>query len=528
MASSFRNCEKSEGFVEGFAEKLDECESMEGVVDRFSGLPDKIVHKVLSSLNVADLAQLMQVSHKCFDLCMTVPVLLVSNWKYTCDADSLNHYTHLVGNYLSNRCKEKKKVRRLNFIWNWAFVEEIEENKKRKRDATKKVKKEKVVLNSHVFRVHQFYSTTVSCCDAESLHLYLISPKCKPQELPAFFFDSGSDTKEITVRTNNCRLGFFIFPDPSSSKVEKLTLWSCVLDDTQLSRVVSMLPSLKSFWLHDCQGLSSLVLDSSSLERITIYNEKVVGLQHLRIYCDQLQTLSVYWFPHPDCRTAFMIHSKQLKEFVWHGFPLGYYYNENTVHLEKASIQLLLPNDDAPWDLSRTSVDLLEDLIDQLKVAKHVTFHSATMRFFYMEDCLLSPLSKIESLAIECCTLIDKQVPVVAFTLQELVDLKSLSIRSCVSREKVQKVLDRFAVSGLQGFDVEFWETKDLKFVHQLKKATIEAPCGNAVELVKYLLKHGRALETMNILCFPGMEESISEQIKEYATHSTTIVFSSM
>lgn len=84
--------------------------------------------------------------------------------------------------------------------------------------------------------------------------------------------------------------------------------------------------------------------------------------------------------------------------------------------------------------------------------------------------------------------------------------------------------------SGLQGFDVEFWETKDLKFVHQLKKATIEAParCRNAIEFVKYLLKHGKALETMNILCFPGMEASISEQVNEYATQSTTIIFSSI
>lgn len=169
-------------------------------------------------------------------------------------------------------------------------------------------------------------------------------------------------------------------------------------------------------------------MDSSSLEHLRIVNQKIVELQELRAYCDLLQTLVVHWYPHPGCRTAFMIRSKQLREFEWHGFPLGYYYALNSVPLEKASIQLLLPTKDGPWDLASISSDLLDDLIDQLKVAKHLTFRSYTMRIFHMEDCLLSPLSKIESLAIEYCALTDEQVPAFVFTLQDLVYLKSLSI----------------------------------------------------------------------------------------------------
>ncbi|GKV52625.1 hypothetical protein SLEP1_g59199 [Rubroshorea leprosula] len=83
-------------------------------------------------------------------------------------------------------------------------------------------------------------------------------------------------------------------------------------------------------------------------------------------------------------------------------------------------------------------------------------------------------------------------------------------------------------MEGLKGFNMEYWEAQGLKFVPQLQKATIEVHFGNGVELVKYLLKHAAALETLNTLCFPGMESSILEQIKEYKSQPTTVLFSSI
>lgn len=84
------------------------------------------------------------------------------------------------------------------------------------------------------------------------------------------------------------------------------------------------------------------------------------------------------------------------------------------------------------------------------------------------------------------------------------------------------------SMEELKGFNMEFWETQGLKFVPQLKTATIEVHLGNGVELVKYLLKHGRALETLDIRCFPDKESRILEEISGCKSQSTTVLFSSI
>lgn len=123
---------------------MNECGSMESGVGRFVDLPEKIMNKILCSLNAMDLAQPMLVSKQIYHLCMFVPVLWVNNCRYTCDADSLNSYMLSVGTYLSQRCKTRKNVRRLNMTWKWHFVEEETQNTKKRK------KKEKGVHNSQV------------------------------------------------------------------------------------------------------------------------------------------------------------------------------------------------------------------------------------------------------------------------------------------------------------------------------------------------------------------------------------------
>ncbi|GKV20856.1 hypothetical protein SLEP1_g30909 [Rubroshorea leprosula] len=347
----------------------------EPFVDRFSSLPDKIAHHILDFLDVVDLSQLMLVSKR---------------WK----------------------------------------------TKKRKRERVKK----KVDHNKELFyRVHEYFMKTVSCCDTESLHLGLMSPELKPQWLHPLFFDITNNLKELTVRTNNCSLGFFEISFETFPKLEKLTLLFSKLKDSEISWVVFHLPSLKALCLHCCTGLKKLILRS---------------------------------------KPAFGIVSSQLKEFVWHGLPLGYYFADRSVHLQNAETHLLLPTKRLQWELSDASTGLLDDVIDQLKMTKTVTFHANTIRIciFHMNDCLSSPLSKVENLAIAYCTLADTLVPPIAFFLQGMLDLKSLSITSRVPRKQVEEVVESFGPSmeGLKGFNMEYWEAQGLKFVPQLQKATIE------------------------------------------------------
>lgn len=347
--------------------------SVEVFVDRFSSLPVKIAYHILSFLDVVDLSQLILVSKRCEQLCMSVPVLWLDNSKHTSDVASLKRYMLLVDNFLSIRQRTGTKVCQFNFTWKWLrqFFEEIE--------TTGKGKRKRVHYNFELFsQVHQYFLRTVSCCGTESLNLSFISTELESQRLHPLFFDLTCNLKELTARTNNCSLGICDTMLCTSPKLEKLTLLSSKLNDTEISFMVYSLPSLKALCLHSCTELKKLALKSSSLEHLRIINENVVELEEIVIHCP-LQTLFVMWYPYRDASPAFRVVSSQLKDFVWHGLPLGYYFSLQSIHLQNAAVHLTMPTKRAPWELSQASTDLLDAVIDQLKTTKSLTFHGNTI-----------------------------------------------------------------------------------------------------------------------------------------------------
>ncbi|GKV34773.1 hypothetical protein SLEP1_g43118 [Rubroshorea leprosula] len=402
----------------------------------------------------------------------------------------------LVDNFLSIRQRTGTKVCQFNFTWKWLrqFFEEIE--------TTEKGKRKRMHYDFELFsQVHQYFLKTVSCCGTESLNLSFISTELEPQRLHPLFFDLTCNLKELTVHTNNCSLGICDTMLCTSPKLEKLTLLSSKLNDREIFFMVYCLPSLKSLCLHSCTGLKKLALKSSSLEHLRIINEKVVELEEIVIHCP-LQTQFVMWYPYPDASPAFRVVLSQLKEFVWHGFPLGYYFSLQSIHLQNASVHLVLPTKRALWELSQASMDLLDAVIDQLKTTKSLTCHGNAIwlrLLHFAATVLLVELSLLFICCHLCCFV---------FICCHLCNFDTTA-------PTVEKFVEEFGSSmeGSTGFNMEFWETQGLKFVPQLKTATIEVHLGNGVELVKYLLKHGRALETLDIQCFPGKESRILKEI---------------
>ncbi|XVF45323.1 hypothetical protein PTKIN_Ptkin02bG0196600 [Pterospermum kingtungense] len=76
----------------------------------------------------------------------------------------------------------------------------------------------------------------------------------------------------------------------------------------------------------------------------------------------------------------------------------------------------------------------------------------------------------------------------------------------------------------IYGFNVEYWETLELKFIYQLRKATIEVhgEKRNGMELLKYILKRARGLVYLTIVCAPSSASSILEYLRGFGSSFST------
>ena len=72
---------------------------------------------------------------------------------------------------------------------------------------------------------------------------------------------------------------------------------------------------------------------------------------------------------------------------------------------------------------------------------------------------------------------------------------------------------------------MEFWKQQKLAFVDCLKSIAIALYCGsNGFEFARYILKHARNLEWMDIFCDPDLYDEVME-LQDEMISSGTLIF---
>ncbi|XVE48914.1 hypothetical protein DITRI_Ditri01bG0040100 [Diplodiscus trichospermus] len=490
-----------------------------GMDDRFGALSEQLAYHILSFLNVDDLGRLMLVSRRCKSLCVSVPCLTVDNRNYTHNLISRQLFNNFVDKFLVLRANSGTKTRHFTLVWSFRGCR-CDLNKKRKKGDNSSDVEESLVYK---------WLLEVSGAGAERVSINMVSQEGRPNLFPSCVLWSES-VKDLTFCSNNCVWEFprsfdMLFP----SELESLTLQSARIPDKFFNDAVSELCSLKSLYLYGCSGLKGICILRSSLKQLKIINEKPVDLCHLDVSGLKLEKIFLTWYPADYSRTSFQITCPALQDFVWYGYPMTFYYSTGKwKHLQCAALYLTLPPGSEVASFSKHDVHYV---LPSLEKSKFLRLHAETIEVLFKLGHLTGELDAVRNLAIDYCILTDDQVPIVASFLKMVSCLETFYLTSSPTIVrgscKDQKLEVAVPLKGY-GFDVEYWERQELKFVDQLRKATVEVQGeeGNDVELVKYILKHARGLEYLTIVFAPSLASIIPEHLTSFLKPSIKLNFS--
>ncbi|XVE93776.1 hypothetical protein REPUB_Repub01dG0223800 [Reevesia pubescens] len=202
------------------------------------------------------------------------------------------------------------------------------------------------------------------------------------------------------------------------------------------------------------------------------------------------------------------------------------------------------------FSLSSTYLPKLESLTLQSSRISDKAFNEVigglhSLKSLYLYDCtglkgiriilfklghLPAQLDAFRNLAIDYCFLTDDQVPIIASFLKTISCLETFALTSSTTTVhgscKDGNLKVGVPPEGL-GFNVEYWEIQELRFIDQLRVATVEVHReeGNDMELIKYLLKHARSLEYLTIVCAPSLALSVPGRLNSLMKASTKLTF---
>ncbi|XP_059623360.1 putative F-box/FBD/LRR-repeat protein At4g03220 [Cornus florida] len=423
--------------------------------DRFSNIPDCIVHKILSLLPTKDIARTSLVSKRFRELCLYVPDLFL---------DFASHILKNLGNWTERFLTLRNGAKLRRFVLNSSNLLA----RSPRLDA---------------LRVSKWIHNATVICNAEELDVSLEMSEDECISLPLSIF----------VRTINFRLGKGILKLPSSISTSSFSSLQ-VLEIRSLSPpqnleedwVSSLFPVIKKLTLENIMNLNNLNITSSSLECLSLI---FCGLLSVTVSAERLQTLDVDICYHSSMSVLddwlFRIYAPSLQKVYW-GEDL-FVFKSSSICLQSAS-----------FDTSRL-VQSADVLLQFIKHAKSVAlFNSFLEEGMFTEDLRL--LDNVQNLDTEVRCGKNHEMTALAGFFRRLPNLETLTMRCDEYCFSVYKESNDLLALEPHDFDIEYWESQEIAFIHHLKEANIEIHhWGFEVGLIKYLIKHATALERMTV-----------------------------
>lgn len=313
--------------------------------DRFSALPDGILHHILSFLTLKDLAKLSFASKRCQEVCNSSPCLSLSNINLKPDNPLCRLGFHsFLHSLMLHRCSRGVKTQTLSLCWSF-----------HRR------------LADEEYRVCSWLQHAVNS-GVEQLNLEVIADG-KPFALPVCVLGCES-LRSVIVNTNNgvLKLPSTLSCCDASSTLRTLIFESVRIEDDGFQQWFSCFKSLKVLIMSRVSGMKSITIASSSIEKLRITCDD--DLCHVHIQeLEKLCELYIFWRVRNSCSKSLQISAPNLQRFFWAGLAVDYFCMTNSSLLWEAAIGLSLPADDD--DQSRGKKSAHKDNFDKVLRSIH-------------------------------------------------------------------------------------------------------------------------------------------------------------
>ncbi|KAK9285031.1 hypothetical protein L1049_024761 [Liquidambar formosana] len=467
-----------------------------------SDLPAHIVHHILSLLHMTDIAFISILSKRCRELCMSAPNLNIDSEILRGSLVRRQRFGNFLDRFM-NLCNGMEvQTFRLRWIFSRAFC----------------------ILNEE-YRVDTWLHNVVRR-NVKELYLDLHPmDRIKAFELPLCIFSCGS-LRVLNLNLNN---GILKLPSVGFTTLQDLTLSGVRIGHNDFGGWVSSLcKSLMRLNLINVWGINSLSITTSSLQCLTITVQKGDDLHHINVSAEKLHTMILFW---GNTHTGKSLHvsAPNLRVLSLDGHNANYYCLANFLHVHEAWIYCLTTPPQACSDWSFFQV------IRCISQVKSLYIGGKFIQSLITHGFPQTTLRNLHSLFLTVRSLEDDLVPSIASFLGGLPSLQKLAIKPKFL--SAPSITNNTLPLEASGFDAEYWESQNLVFVQKLKEAAIEIHSGeNEMQLVKYLLKHAKALEKITIFCsslefcsakenspltFPKLHK-ISKRIEEFKKASST------
>ncbi|XP_024031097.1 F-box/LRR-repeat protein At3g58900 [Morus notabilis] len=462
-------------------EILSKCHRTCNNMDKFSSLPDHIVHKITSYLSLKDISRLSVVSRRCRQVCISSPFLVFDLIPY------------------SNN--QPKRVRLINYIDRLLFLR----NGKNIEWCYISWCMQSSLVNEEEYRILSWLHNAVAC-NAKMLNLQLNLRRESYFALPTSLLSSTS----LTALEVNLHNGA-ILKIPSSStaitSLKYLTLNSLRIDKSFGDWVLSCCKSLMVLSLVKIDGTKSINITSSSLKALMVVCPR--NLFNLQVCAETLESMILHWtFSNPDNRVL-QLSAPKLGTFVWNGKISEVQLEANFMCLNFAGI-LVTPSSSTDQNL----VHLLRALrkVRDLHISYNclqgglpILFTSmSTIVIYNVGDAWDDLLPTIISLFEAAPNLICLSVKNKCFPFQYPHNFPSKEESDC-------------------GRSMLCSESENIPFMHNLRFVRIELALRrwNVLELIKYLLKNTKNLQKMTIICDPLSFSDVRREISGYEKASS-------
>ncbi|KAF2289463.1 hypothetical protein GH714_036373 [Hevea brasiliensis] len=358
---------------------------------------------------------------------------------------------------------------------------------------------------------------------------------CKVQWLELEFILKGVEVFSLPISVYHCKslkkfeidLHRSILEFPSSGgfyNLKSLSLRNVRINNDSFGEwISSFCKHLEELLLDHIDGVKNIMINSSTLERLTIDNPSSSKLSNIIISAEKLTSFLLFWRGRSSNPKLLKIFAPNLIRLIWESYLVDSYCLGKLNHLQVTGINV---KQDPSLDRHEFSTNKnLSSLLDSICTTTNLYIDYECNEIMFKQGCLPSLFCNLSSLSIYTNNLDDCLVPAIASLLKGTPNLKTLTIK--YHDYFLAKRLTKME-SKSYGFTLGYWESQNLAFVHKLEKAAIELfhKGDNELELIKYLLKHATSLKKMAILYSSPLPSGINREVDDYEKAPTAeIVF---
>ncbi|KAA8524530.1 hypothetical protein F0562_010953 [Nyssa sinensis] len=509
-----------------------ENELKEKTRDRISNLSDGILHHILSFLPIQFIAQTSVLSKRWRFLWYSYPYLDLS----TVNPLIRNLCVDLYKPYTTKRLHDLQ-TKAMEFVTTLLARREQDSNIKTfhlrghvsfscLHDCIRRLVKYKVEnLELDVFLRDRFdLPRCLFACD--SLRLLKLNPR-----------NPNSDTETETENLNSSFIRFPTYLAMASTGLRSLQTLSLTfirfMDSPSVANLfsASCFPLLKTLHLEACIGMDHLNISCPELENLELINLQLNGLD---VSGKRLEVLEVYsCFEDRSNDSWVKIFAPQLRTFCWECNAItDRCVMENFTSLEMGTIYFLTQR------LSAARLSSAATLFSVLSFGRYLDVGSCVVELLSNIDFAGGLPSSFNNLtSLELSTGLNKRdIPGIACILRSSPILHRLNIVIHNNYRTGRNRWDRDLLDNSGFTEEQYWESQIesfKSFQNHLKVVKIDV-CGSkihdsTVDLVKFLLKHGRVLEEMILTSLsthsmdPSLWQQIGSQIIEFPQASANV-----